>query len=264
MSAPLIVHIPEVHELPYSTLKALCDAAANEEGRLSNVLLISSTTTSSCQEDDNILRLTGTKPVKRAIRVVPVRCRAQMHLLEVGPKGSDIFLQSNVRALQRRIRQDLKDIWTPMVEPYTTWDFLEGYTPSTRLARRHLGEEEVECLAEQINGSLDPEHIRAVILGAERRDEVLLDWGEKMSLGKWANFPSNVQAAIRKIEYNEGDLTWEKKFLDLIVNPGKRMISPVPSALELSSLELIVLSRPLPAFQCLLRSKERGCIFTLE
>ena len=205
-------------------LRSVRDAVGTEGESSRNILLVSSNHMLE-YSFRSTLRLTGTYPMNREVCVVHVRSPAQMRLLELGQASDDYEARRNVRAIQKRIRDIMGDCSLPILERYANWDFLKDSKAFESLSAKQLSDEQVESLAELMHHDLDIENMQKVVLGAERREEILSNWKETTE-NNWFGFIPKIQTVIHDIERdNDGQYEWEKHFLNMLVNPGKLALS---------------------------------------
>lgn len=218
-TAPLIVHVPNVHQFKayyYPALRRnILDALHATISKIfqdsGDVLMISSSCFTSSYDDDS----------HEQILVVPVRSTSQMRLLDKGLKDTDCIQRHNIRKIQKHIRGSMVEL-AAVSEPYADWTFLDGAQGAkTILNDRKLSKRDAICFAELINRCVDINHIPKAIEDGHLRMKLLDNWDVKDENDGWTSFPVSIQTVIREIEKDPFRYEWEKKCLDLLVRPGQ-------------------------------------------
>lgn len=170
------------------------------------------------------------------ICIIPNSNRTQRRLFNKHREIGESYKHHNIRLLQRLLRQSFAELTgSSLVQPYTDWAFLEGTPANERLAKKALDEaglNEILCslrcgLSKEDSRNRDTVEeqtaeakIKAGILNFGRRKKAVDDWYDKTKdESRWSDFPPHVQNTIRKIE-NDDSLEWERRFLELLINPN--------------------------------------------
>ena len=157
------------------------------------------------------------------ICVVPVGHRAQRVLSDIHTKLEESHEQGNIRAFQRSIRRTHAELGSlPIVQPFASWNFIEGTPLQEKIVKEKLSEREILDLADALYPDSTTEQIQETVLRISRREKALKDWRDIMQIeskpSKWSTFPTRVQDTIEKIEESP-DLKWENRLLDLLIDP---------------------------------------------
>ncbi|KAL8956458.1 MAG: hypothetical protein Q9193_006031 [Seirophora villosa] len=185
--------------------------------------------------DATILQAIGLALEIHVIHMVPVGSHTQRLLFERHRKSEDSYEQQNVRLLQQSIRHFFGELRSsPIVLPYADWSFLKGTAAHEQLVKYVLNQSQVikmflyfcskptEGHAKD-RGTEDMQmtelKIKEAILTFGRRMRALDDWcsGPEVQ-SRWSSFPSQAQDVIREIE-NDDSFEWERRFLDVLINP---------------------------------------------
>lgn len=162
------------------------------------------------------------------ITIAPIRTPSQIKFIQNGLPGFNLIKYQNTKWLRWRIRGITRDCFSPAIQPYARWEFVdECESLNSFLTQQFHFNGRIPVLwviANEISSNhLDLLHIKTVLMAAAERQRILGSWrageSEEDENGPWSKFSPQVRARIRHVERQNG-FEREKQLLQYLVKPG--------------------------------------------